>query len=197
MAARAWLISKGFRIALTGGDAWVIPTQNSEQLSLFQTKGLDAVWTVEPWVSQIVLQANGQVYLEEKSLWPETNGNYVTTHLVSSAKFLEKHPESVKQFVKAHVELTEWIYTNKSAAKELVRQELRAETHFSFPDKILDRAWEHIEITYDPIPFSLHKYAKEAFLIGFLKEDPNLKRIYDLHFLNEVLTEQGKKTVGD
>jgi len=53
VSARAWLVSGGLRITQTGGDAQVVPTANPDQLSLFQSKQLDAVWTVEPWVSRL------------------------------------------------------------------------------------------------------------------------------------------------
>src|SRR3712207_4689154 len=45
VAARAWLVGGGLRITQTGGDAQVLPTSNPDQLSLFQSKQLDAVWT--------------------------------------------------------------------------------------------------------------------------------------------------------
>ncbi len=51
VAARAWLAAGGLSITQTGGDASVVPTANPDQLPLFQQKQLDAVWTVEPWVS--------------------------------------------------------------------------------------------------------------------------------------------------
>jgi len=44
VAARAWLQSKGLRITMTGGDAFVVPTANPDQLSLFQKGEMDAVW---------------------------------------------------------------------------------------------------------------------------------------------------------
>jgi NitT/TauT family transport system substrate-binding protein len=45
VAARAWLEAGGLRITQTGGDAQVLPTANPDQLALFKTKQLDAVWT--------------------------------------------------------------------------------------------------------------------------------------------------------
>jgi ABC-type nitrate/sulfonate/bicarbonate transport systems, periplasmic components len=53
ISCRAWLTSGGLRITQLGGDAQVLPTQNPDQLSLFQQKKIDAVWTVEPWVSRL------------------------------------------------------------------------------------------------------------------------------------------------
>jgi NitT/TauT family transport system substrate-binding protein len=46
-------------VTLTGGDVQVIPTANPDQLGLFQRHELDAVWTVEPWVSRLELEAGG------------------------------------------------------------------------------------------------------------------------------------------
>src|SRR4029453_11152609 len=89
VAARAWLQSKGYKITMTGGQVLVVPTANPDQLLLFQKGDLAGVWTVEPWVSRLELEAKGKIYLEESSLWSETDGRYVTTHLVSSAKFLQ------------------------------------------------------------------------------------------------------------
>ena len=52
ISCRAWLKAQGFKITQTGGDALVIPTSNPDQLALFQKGGVDAVWTVEPWVTR-------------------------------------------------------------------------------------------------------------------------------------------------
>lgn len=190
IAARSWLRSIGLRVTQTGGDVFVIPTESADQLMLFRKGDLDAVWTIEPWVSRLVLEADAHVYLDESELWPETDGKYVTTHLVSSTKFLREHPDLVKKWVKAHVELTHWIKDRSVEAKSLLSQELKTETHIALPKSILDRSWSHIELTYDPIKQSLFKYASEAFHLGFLKHEPDLKNIYDLRFLEEVLEDR-------
>ena len=191
VAARAWLQSKGLQITMTGGDAFVIPTANPDQLSLFMSKDIDAVWTVEPWVSRLVLEAKGQVYLDESSLWKQTGGKYVTTHLVSSVKFLGEHPDLLKKWIAAHVELTKWINEHPAEAKQILNAEIKAETTKSLPQETLDSAWKRLEITYDPVRASLLKSAEDAYRIGFLKEKPDLSRIYHLKLLNEVLKEKG------
>ena len=190
VAARAWLQSKKFRITMTGGDALVVPTPNPDQLALFQKGKLDAVWTVEPWVSGLMLEANGKMYLDESSLWPETGGRYATTHLVSSARLLNERPELLKKWIAAHVELTEWINKNPAEAKKILNEELKAETTKALPQPILDRAWQRLELTHDPVRGSLLKSAADAHRIGFIKQEPDLARIYDLKLLNEVLREK-------
>ncbi len=191
VAARAWLQSKGLRITMTGGDAWVLPTANPDQLSLFQKGELDAVWTVEPWVSRLEQEANGRVYLEESSLWPATGGRYVTTHLVSSVRFLKEQPALLKKWIAAHVELTEWIHAHPDEAKQILNAEIKAETTRALPPTTLDSAWKRLSLTYDPIRTSLLKSAEDAHRIGFLRSKPDLSRIYDLRLLAEVLREKG------
>jgi NitT/TauT family transport system substrate-binding protein len=190
VAARAWLQSKGLRIRLTGGDALVVPTANPDQITLFQKGDLDAVWTIEPWVSRLVLEAKGTVYLDERSLWTDTAGRYVTTHLVSSTKWFQDHPALVKKWIAAQIELTQWIKANPAEAKTLFNGELKAETGRGLAPETLDRAWDKLELTHDPIRPSLFKSADDAHRIGFLKEKPDLSRIYDLRWLNEVLREK-------
>jgi NitT/TauT family transport system substrate-binding protein len=191
VAARAWLQSKGLRITMTGGDASVIPTANPDQLSLFQQDKLDAVWTVEPWVSRLEQEAKGKIYLEESSLWKDTGGKYVTTHLVSSVKFLKEHPNLLKKWIAAQVDLTKWINDHPDEAKRILNDEMKMEATKALPQATLDSAWKRLEITWDPISASLLKSAEDAHRIGFLKEPPDLSRIYDLKLLNEVLRDKG------
>src|SRR5205814_8910957 len=50
ISCRAWSKAQGFKVTQTGGDVIVLPTANPDQLGLFQSGGVDAAWTTEPWV---------------------------------------------------------------------------------------------------------------------------------------------------
>src|SRR3954452_24786687 len=89
ISCRAWLIAGGLKITQLGGDAQVLPTQNPDQLSLFKQKQIDAVWTVEPWVTRLEREAGGKVLVDERDV--------ATTILVSSAKFLGERRELAKK----------------------------------------------------------------------------------------------------
>ena len=191
VAARAWLASKGFRVTMTGGDVLVVPTANPDQLAMFQKGDLDAVWTVEPWVTRLALEAKGRVYLEEGALWSQTGGRYVTTHLVSSVRFLKQQPALLKRWIAAHVELTQWINQHADEAKQILNAEIKAETTKALPRETLDGAWRRLELTHDPVRASLLKSAEDAHRAGLLREKPDLSRIYDLKLLNEVLRDKG------
>ncbi len=190
VAARAWLHGQGHRVTLTGGDAQVLPVANPDQLTMFQRGTVDAVWTVEPWVSRLELEAQGKIFLDEKTLWPQTGGKYVTTHLVSSVKFLKTQPELLKKWIAAQVELTAWIQAHPAEAQKILNDELKAETTRPLAPAVLERAWARLELTHDPIQDSLLHSAKDAHEIGFLRQPPELGRLYDLKLLNEVLAEK-------
>ena len=120
ISCRAWLTEGGLKITQLGGDAQVIPTQNPDQLGLFKSKKVDAVWTVEPWLSRLEQEASGKVIVEERDV--------ATTVLISRAKFLNEQRDLAKKFVQAHSELTDWIVKNPDEAQRLIKAELLAET---------------------------------------------------------------------
>jgi ABC-type nitrate/sulfonate/bicarbonate transport system substrate-binding protein len=57
---------------------------------------------------------------------PNPLGNYVTTHLVSSVRFLKEQPELMKKWIAAHVELTQWSNQHPEEAKKILNEESRS-----------------------------------------------------------------------
>jgi NitT/TauT family transport system substrate-binding protein len=166
---RAWLAAQGIKTTLTGGEATVMPTQNPDQLSLFQRGELDAAWTVEPWVTRLELDAGGQVFLEDK----ETN----VTLLASSAAFLTERAEVAKKLVAAHRELTDWIKEHDAEARVLLRAELKALTTQDPGPALLDRSLPRVVLTNEISRQSLEAMVAAAQTAGFLKDIPALDRL--------------------
>jgi NitT/TauT family transport system substrate-binding protein len=193
VAARMWLSEHGLRPKVQGGTVNVVPLSNPDQFTMFKTKEIDAAWTIEPWVSRLELEAGGKVFLEEKSLWPE--GKYVTTHLVVSRKFLREQPEIVRKLLAAHVELTQMINSNKTKAAIVLNQQIRKETSRALREDVITRALDRVELTWDPIAQSLERQAEAAHKIRFLRQQPDLRGIYELNLLNEVLRSKNLPTV--
>ena len=192
VALRAWLKSQGLKTRDKGGDVEVMPIANPDQLTLFLKKEIDAAWAPEPWASRLVHEANGRIFLDERSLWP--NGQFLTTELVVSTKFLQSHPDLVKKWLRAHVELTDWINGHVSEAKQILNQQIQKETGKALASAVLDDSFGRLQITYDPLRGPLLRAAQLAFDAGFLgRQMPDLSRIYDLTLLNQVLTGEGKK----
>src|SRR5205809_3870809 len=110
ISCRAWLKAQGFKVTQTGGDVTVVPTANPDQLALFQSAGVDAVWTVEPWVTRLEREAKAKVFLEDT--------NIITTWLAGSVKFLNAHCDLVKKIVTANKDLTDWIQAHPDQAQK-------------------------------------------------------------------------------
>ncbi|HYZ62843.1 MAG TPA: ABC transporter substrate-binding protein, partial [Acetobacteraceae bacterium] len=171
VAARAWLADGGLRITLTGGDAQVIPTANPDQLSLFQRRQLDAVWTVEPWVSRLETEAGGKVLVEE--------ADSITTVLVSGAKFLEGNRDLARRFAAAHEELTAWIRAHPEEAQAIARDELAAETRTEVKQALIAHAWARIKVTAQVSREPLERFVAKAREAGFLRSAPDLSRLVE------------------
>jgi NitT/TauT family transport system substrate-binding protein len=194
VALRAWLKAHGMKPTDKGGDVQVIPLANPDQLTLFLEKQLDASWAPEPWASRLIHEGNASLFLDERDLWP--HGEFVISHLIVSTKFLHDHPDLVKQWIVAHVELTDWINGHLPEAKKILNQQLQKETGKALPSIVLDEAFGRLRVTYDPIRSSLLSSARSAFEAGFLgKQMPDLSALYDLSILNQVLAEKGKQVI--
>ena len=136
----------------------------------------------------MIVEGNGKLFLDEKDLWPE--GKFVTAHIIVSTRFLKQHRELVKQWIQAHVEITDWINHHTAEAKEIVNNEIKKIAGKALPLKVLDAAFSRTSLTYDPIKSSLLKSAERAYEAGFLgKQRPDISYIYDLSLLNEILEE--------
>jgi sulfonate transport system substrate-binding protein len=171
VACRAWLTAQGFKVTQLGGEVTVLPTANPDQLNLFQQGYVDAVWTVEPWVSRLETEAGAKVFLEETDA--------ITTVLASSAKFLREHRDLAKKLVEANAELTEWIQKNPEEAQRLVREELSAEMTRQIPAQLIAQSWKRIQFTDDISVPPLEKFVANAKAAGFLKGAPDLKRLVE------------------
>jgi len=194
VALRAWLKAHGMKSVDKGGDVQVLPMANPDQLTLFLKKQLDASWAPEPWATRLIREGNAHLFLDERDLWPQ--GQFVITNLIVSSKFLREHPDLVKKWVAAHVELTDWINGHLPEAKKILNDQIQKETGKALPPVVLDEAFGRLQITYDPLRSTLLASAKSAFDAGFLgKQMPDLSGIYDLSLLNQVLTAKGRKPV--
>src|SRR6267143_4964082 len=194
VALRAWLQAHNLKTREKGGDVLVIPIANPDQLTLFRKGEIDAAWAPEPWASRLIQEANAQLFLDERDLWP--NRQFVTAHLIVRTSFLREHPEVVKNWLRAHIELTEWINAKPAEAKQIVNQQIQKDTGKALPRKVLDESFSCLQATYDPIRSSLLTSAQQAYDAGFLgRERPDLSGLYDLVLLNEVLLEKKAKPI--
>ncbi len=172
VAARTWLRAQGYHITQLGGDVFVLPTANADQLALFQKGDLDAVWTVEPWASRLELEAGAKVYLEQSDV--------VTTVLVARTAALAEQPELIAKFARAHRELTKWIQMHPAEAKALVQKELTAELKHGLKTELIDASWKRLTFSTDLNLNSIESLVNDARALHFIRGQVALAPILQL-----------------
>ena len=172
----------------------ILPQDNATSLQAFTQGAIDGAWVPEPYLSRLQLEAGGKLLVDEKTLWP--NSQFVTTHLIVSQDFLKKYPATVKKLLQGHLKSLDYIKTNEADAKKAANAQIEALSGKPLKDNVLEAAFKNLTFTYDPIASSLYTSAQHAQDVGLLKP-VDLKGIYDLGPLNELLTAAGQPTVSD
>jgi sulfonate transport system substrate-binding protein len=194
VALRTWLRNHGMKTNDRGGDVQIVPLANPDQLTLFLKKDLDAAWAPEPWATRLIHEGNGRLFVDERTLWPD--GQFVIGLLVVNTRFLKAHPDLVKSWIRANVELTDWINAHPTEAKKTLNQQIQIETGKALPPAVLDEAFSRMQVTYNPLRNPLMVAARQAFDDGFLgRQMPDLSGLYDLSLLNQILAEKGRKAI--
>jgi NitT/TauT family transport system substrate-binding protein len=195
VALRAWLKSNGLNADQQGGgDVSVLPQDNATALQAFAQGAIDGAWVPEPNLSRLILESKGKLLVNEKDLWP--NGQFVTTHLIVKQEFLKKYPETVKKLLQGHLAAEKFIATDNAGAQQAANEQLGALSGKPLKDEILASAFKNLTFTNDPIASSLYTSAQHAQDVGLLKP-VDLKGIYDLGPLNELLKADGQPAVSD
>ena len=195
IALRSWLKEQGLSADESGGgDVSILPQDNSATLDAFKAGDIDGAWVPEPWATRLIQEGGAKVLVDERDLWPD--GKYVTTQLIVATKFLDAHPDVVKQLLEGQVAANDFVNANPAEAQTLANDQIEKITGKRVKDEVIAAAWKNLTFTDDPIASSLKKSADSAISIGLL--DPvDLTGIYDLDPLNEVLKAAGEPTVSD
>src|SRR5438445_8674246 len=193
ISLRNWLKENGIAATENGGDVQVSPTANADSLTAFENKQIDGSWVPEPWGSRLVQEGAGHVLVNENDLWP--NGQFATTVLIARTDFLNEHPDVVEKLISANIKTVAWMKANTAQAEQLTNQAITTITGKGLKDATIKVAWPNVQFTYDPIASSVRTAAKEAYDLGLLQNNPDLKDLFDLGILNRVLAKQGLPAV--
>lgn len=195
LAARAWFAERGYRLKEKGGNLTLVNLSHADQLTMFRKREIDGAWTVEPWLSRLELEGGGRLFLDESTLWPD--GRYVTTHLVVNRAYLARYPRLMKRLLAAHVAVTNRINADKASAARVINRQLKKDTGKALWPNVLIHALDRVQLTWDPVAYSLRRNAEFAYRAGFLRESPRLEGIYSLDLLNSVLRDNSLPEVND
>lgn len=194
VALRSWLKSQRL---IPGRDVQVIPMKNPDILTLFQQKKIAAAWVPEPWLTRLLYEAGGKLFLDERSLWKD--GKFTTAVVVVRSDFLAKNRELVKRFIATHVDITEWARKEPVKAQAAFNREFGVITRKPMNEKTLADLSKRLLLTTDPLVSSLVTSAGNAASLGFLpvaaRDTKKVAAACDLSILNEVLKERKLPTI--
>lgn len=192
VALRSWLKDQGLSADTSGGgDVSITPLANADTLSQFAAGTIQGAWVPEPFATRLQLESGGKVLVDEKTLWP--GGQFVTTQLIVSTKFLKARPDVVKELIQGLSDSIDAIKANPSDAQKVVNDGITKITGKGLKDAVLSAAFANLTFTLDPLASSLKTAADHAQAVGLLDAvDLSKPGIYDLTLLNEVLSAKGQ-----
>jgi NitT/TauT family transport system substrate-binding protein len=194
VALRTWLKDQGYETDQAGGgDVKVVPQENAQTLDTFKAGQIDGAWVPEPWATRLVDEGGGEILVDEKDLWPE--GKYVTTNVLVTTKFLDAHPDVIKNLITGLGNAIDFIKSSPAEAETVVADGIEKASGKPIAANLVTASFENIDFTLDPVPSSLVSGAKNAEALELLNPVSNLEGIYDLELLNEVLEERSESEV--
>lgn len=183
VALKHYLLENGLQRKDQGGDVEVINAQNPDILTYFQNGNIDGAWVPEPWASRLVLEGGGKIFVDEADLWEE--GKYVTTHLVTTRKFLQDRPQDIEALLAAHAEATQKLTEGGPDVLDAVNDGIEQATGKRLSAGTLAAAFPNIEFTNDPMQETFRQQYEMARELGFVDEVPDVTQVYDLSHLPE------------
>jgi NitT/TauT family transport system substrate-binding protein len=193
IALRVFLANHGMKVdPQGGGPVHVINAANSTILTLFQEGQIDGAWVPEPYATRLVDEDEGKVLVNEASLWP--NGQFPTTVLIVSTSFLNAHPAVVSNFLKGLVGVINWTTANTTAAENAANSALTILASKPLFENVLLTAWSHLQFKVDPVASAWQEEATHVVNAGLATSD-NIKGIFDLGPLNQILQSEGKPPI--
>jgi NitT/TauT family transport system substrate-binding protein len=193
VALRSWLKSKGLNTTPQGGgDVSIVPQENSQTLDTFKAGQIDGGWVPEPWATRLVIDGKGKVLVDEKTLWE--GGKFLTTNVIVRTAFLKDHPDVVENFLKGHIEATDFVTQNPDQAQQIANAQIAALTGKPLAAPVITEAWKNLQFTWDPLTGTLNKEASDAQAVGLLQKI-DLKGLVNVGPLNTALKAEGKPAV--
>ncbi|PKM50602.1 MAG: sulfate ABC transporter substrate-binding protein [Firmicutes bacterium HGW-Firmicutes-7] len=182
------LNENGLVASSKGGTVEIIAVANPDIKTLLDSGEIDAAFVPEPWGSRLIIQIGAKVVLDYNKVFRD--GQYSTAVVIARKEFVEENPHIVEKFLKAHIEITQYINSDLKHAKQVVNDEIKHLTGMEVELEVLERAFERLVITYDPQKGSILSFANLAKQAGFISTTPEIEQLIDLTLLNKVLKEK-------
>jgi NitT/TauT family transport system substrate-binding protein len=130
----------------------------------------------EPYVSQSEFTGNETVFMYSKDIWPE----HPCCVVIATDSFMKKNPDRLEQFLKVHVEATNYTNTHKNETAVILSKKLGTNMNVEL------EALNHVDFIavpsaqFDDNIMKLIEVQKE---LGYVNNNLTLDQILDTNFL--------------
>jgi NitT/TauT family transport system substrate-binding protein len=180
------------RHSVTASAAGSAGAGGAAAVQAFKAGQVVGAWELAPFDTQMTADG-GHVLVNEASLWP--GGRFATAVLVVTLKFLSAHPEMVTALLKGHIQGSDLLTTDKTAAQAAAATELTDLSDNTIATPLLTASFAQITYTDDPLAATMLAEAQHAASAGLLKPPVSLAGLFDLGPLNKLLHAVGQLPV--
>ena len=166
VSLRHYLSENGLRPAEKGGSVVVYNIPNPDIYTLFVKGDIDGAWVAEPWATILETELNGKRLFYEEELWP--NQEFASVLLIGNTNYVETNPTLIANLLHSHQKTADWINENPMETRDIFNSFLISHLGQSLSDDVVDVALSNLQITYDPLPDSVHSFAEKANTLGYL-----------------------------
>ena len=172
-----------------GGTVTVIQAENPDIKTLMDKGDIDAAFVPEPWGTRLINEIGAEIILDYNQILLDGE-TPSTAVIIVSTKFMENHPDLVEKFLKAHVELTQYITEKQNEAAVIANEQIEKITGSKLQETDLFSSFEKLIITYDPSVKSIQSFIDIYINEGYVDEVKNRDNIGDFSILNKVLKDK-------
>lgn len=184
LCLRYLLRENGLKETVKGGTVDIVQATNADIKTLLDKGDIDGALVPEPWGARLQKEIGANLVLDYNDIW--RNGEYPTTVVIARKEFLEKNPDLVEKFLKAHVDLTNYINSNKTEAASLVNDEIKNLTQKSLNEDVLETAFSRMTFTNDVNEDVVAEMIGLSLQVGFIREKYEGK-LFQTDILNKIL----------
>lgn len=182
---RSILKNAGLKPSYKGGTVEIVHSENSYIKTLMSNNDIDAALVPEPWGTRLVQELDAKILLDSKELY--ANGNYPTTVIVVRKDFYDKNKDLVEKFLKAHIELTNFMNKNKEKSKKIINKELKALTGKSLKDNVINVSYDKVIFTNNPQIEATKYFLDLQIDAGFIRNKPDISGLFNLTILDKLM----------
>lgn len=192
LCLRFLLQENGLKDMAKGGTVEIVQANNPDIQSLLESGSIDAALVPEPWGATLQSTIGAKIILDYNEVWRQ--GKYPVTVIAVRREFLKEHPDIVEKFLKANIELTNYIKENKEQAENEANKQFNILTRKSLSKNVLDTAFNRLNITVDPEVIATKDMIDMSIKAGFIRRPYDNEELFKLDILNKLLKENGEAT---